>query len=146
MDGIAIANEESKKSIEPVSPEVKRESSKASIEEEGGPVEDEASKESSKETSEEDNYMELYVAKELKDKFEPLESSLKERMEEIEKLVERVGGLDKQVKHIDEHYDGVSRAILSKQGVMLKDIDEYHILKEYARIAEKEAILKQELK
>lgn len=60
-------------------------------------------------------------------------------MQEIENLVERVGNMDKQVKDIDEHYDGVSRAILSKQGVMLKDIDEYHILKEYQRIAEKEA-------
>ena len=68
-----IANEESKKSMEPVSAEIKREASKASIEEEGGPADDEASKESAKETSEEDNYMELYVEKELKDKIEPLE-------------------------------------------------------------------------
>ena len=68
-----IANEESKRYLEPASAESKREASKVSIEEEGGPVEDEASKESAKETSEEDNYMELYVEKELKDKIEPLE-------------------------------------------------------------------------
>jgi len=47
-----------------------------------------------KETSEEDNYMELYVEKELKDKIEPLEEELKQRKSEIEKIVDRLSSLD----------------------------------------------------
>ena len=47
-----------------------------------------------KESTEEDNYMELYVEKELKSKFEPLEESMNQRIEEIEKLVERLNSMD----------------------------------------------------
>ena len=86
---------------------------------------------SPKQTSEDDNYMELYVEKEIKDKFNPLEEQLQQRSDEIVKLMEKMGQMDEQIRKIDKHYDGVSRAILSKQGVMLKEINEYHILKEY---------------
>lgn len=93
----------------------------------------------SKSTSEDDNYMELYVEKELKDKINPIEEQLKQRKEEIEKIVERLSTMDDQMRKIDKHYNGVARAILSKQGVVLEEIGEYHILKEYARMTDKEA-------
>ena len=96
-----------------------------------GPGELATSRTSPKQTSEEDNYMELYVEKEIKDKINPLEEQIKQRSEEIEKMQERIVFMDEKIKKIDKHYDGVSRAILSKQGVMLQEIDEYHILKEY---------------
>ena len=90
--------------------------------------------------------MELYVEKELKEKIEPLATQLSERQKEIERLIEQVQTMEGQVSRIDKHYDGVSRAILAKQGVVLKNIDEYHILKEYQRLKEKEIMSKRLLK
>lgn len=69
---------------------------------------------SNKESSEEDNYMELYVEKELKDKVGPLNLQLTQRKEEIDKIVERLSKLDDQLRELDKHYDGVVKAILSK--------------------------------
>ena len=60
--------------------------------------------------------------------------------------MQRMASMDAQIKKIDKHYDGVSRAILSKQGVMLQQVNEYHILKEYQRLKQKENEAKQRLK
>lgn len=100
----------------------------------------------SKEETEQEDYMELYVAKELKDKIEPIEESLIERKEEFDKLFKQVSDLEIQIQTVDRHYNGVSRAMLTKQGIMLQEVDELNILKEYGRIAEKEARRKERLK
>jgi len=51
----------------------------------------------SKEETEQEDYMELYVAKELKDKIEPIEESLIERKEEFDKLFKQVSDLEIQI-------------------------------------------------
>ena len=36
--------------------------------------------------------------------------------------------LNTKILKVDSHYNGVAKAILAKQGVVLKDINEYNIL------------------
>ena len=90
--------------------------------------------------------MELYVAKEIKDKVEPLEENLRDREKQIEKLATRLKTLDEQLRGVDKKHVGISNAILSKQGIILGDITELNILREYARIHEKEAQIIKERK
>ena len=97
-------------------------------------------------TETEDNYMELHVQKELKEKIEPLTEQLVKRKEEHEKQVEKVKELEKSLSLVSAHFNGVARALLSKQGIVLNEINEYSILKEFARIAEKENIAKKKMK
>ncbi len=73
--------------------------------------------------------MELYVEKELKDKVGPLNLQLTQRKEEIDKIVERLSKLDDQLRELDKHYDGIVKAMLSKQGVKIADPNEVNILK-----------------
>ena len=51
-----------------------------------------------------------------------------------------------KIKSVDRHYNGVSNAMLVKQGVILKEINELTILREYSRIAEKERNLQKQRK
>ena len=76
--------------------------------------EEEEEVEDVKETSEEDNYMELHVEKELKDKIEPLIKQLAEHKEGHEQLFLRVNELETMIQRVDRHYNGVSRALLTK--------------------------------
>ncbi len=101
---------------------------------------------SSDKSSEDDNYMELHVEKELKDKIEPIEERLTLRKEEIDKIVEWLSKLDDRIKGLDKHYDGVIKAILLKFGVKLRDINEVEILKEFARLAASEELVRQRMK
>ena len=48
----------------------------------------------SKDPTEEDNYMELYVEKELNQRIEPLEENIELRKEEINKLVKKLSSMD----------------------------------------------------
>ena len=82
--------------------------------------------------------MELYVAKEIKDKVEPLEENLRDREKQIEKLATRLKTLVEELRDVDTKHVGISNAILSKQGIILQDLSELNILREYARIHEKE--------
>ena len=100
----------------------------------------------SSKSSDDNNYMELHVEKELKDKIEPIEERLSLRKEEIDKIVEWLSKLDDRLKNLDSHYDGVVRAILLKFGVKLRDINEVAILKEFARLAATEEIARQRIK
>ena len=54
--------------------------------------------------------------------------------------------LDDEIKKVDNHYNGVAKAMLVKQGITLTEINEYNILKELARISEKEVQAKKNLK
>ena len=113
----------------------------ADAEESPGTVEEsksEEEKEEEKKSEEDDNYMELYVQKEIKDKVEPLEENLRDREKQIEKLATRLKNLDEQLRNCDKKHTGISNAILSKQGIILSDLTELNILREYARIHEKE--------
>ena len=83
--------------------------------------------------------MELYVDKEIKDKVEPLEENLRDLEKKNEKLATRLKTLDEQLRGVDKKHVGISNAILSKQGIILNDITELNILREYARIHEKES-------
>lgn len=56
-------------------------------------------------TDEDEDYMELFVAKELKDKITPIEETLKERKEEIDKIFNAVETLATENKTIDKHYN-----------------------------------------
>ena len=58
--------------------------------------------------------MELYVEKQLKEKIDPISELVYQHKEEIEKIVERLSTMDIQVRKIDKHYHGVTKAILSK--------------------------------
>ena len=100
----------------------------------------------SKETSEQDNYMELFVQKEIKDKFDPLQEQQKEQTEGLEKANKQISELHARLKELDDHYDGISRALLTKQGVKLNEISEYNILKAFMRLAEKEHELRESLR
>ena len=82
--------------------------------------------------------MELYVEKELKDKIEPISEQLEDSRAEIEKIVGRLNSFDTMLRQVDRHYDGIVKAMLSKQGIILEQINEYNILKEFAKIAERE--------
>ena len=64
-------------------------SSIASLKEEEGSI--------AKATSEEDNYMELYVEKEIKQKVDPLQDQLDQRKIEIEKLVTKLRDLEESI-------------------------------------------------
>ena len=80
--------------------------------------ENESKKESSEEEEQED-YMELFVAKELKDKIEPILEQLTERKDEFQRLDGQVAELDTEIKRVDFHYNDVAKAMLTKQGIML---------------------------
>ena len=54
--------------------------------------------------------------------------------------------LDEQLRNVDKKHVGISNAILSKQGIILSDITELNILREYARIHEKEQQIVKERK
>ena len=100
-----------------------------------------------KATSEEDdNYMELFVEKEIKQKVDPLQDQLDQRKEEIEKLVTKLRDLDETIIRVDKHYNGVAKALLTKQGILMNNVSEIGILKEFSRITDKEASAKQRLK
>ena len=90
--------------------------------------------------------MELYVDKEIKDKVEPLEENLRDLEKKNEKLATRLKTLDEQLRGVDKKHVGISNAILSKQGIILNDITELNILREYARIHEKEQQIVKERK
>ena len=100
----------------------------------------------SKETSEQDNYMELFVQKEIKDKFDPLQEQQKETTEGLEKANRLIDDLSARLKDLDDHYDGISRALLTKQGVKLSEISEYNILKAFTRLTQKEHELRESLR
>ena len=46
--------------------------------------------------------------------------------------------LEQQVVKIDKHYNGVSKAILSRNGIVLQEINEFTIFSELKRQKEKE--------
>ena len=94
----------------------------------------------------EEDYMELYVAKELKDKLTPIEENLTERKEEFDRLEAIVKELREQIRSVDKHYNDVAKAMLSKQGIMLTEINEYNILREFQRITHKEEKAKRRAK
>ena len=100
----------------------------------------------SKETSEQDNYMELFVQKEIKDKFDPLQEQQKETTEGLEKANRLIDDLSARLKDLDDHYDGISRALLTKQGVKLSEISEYNILQAFTRLTQKEHELRESLR
>ena len=90
--------------------------------------------------------MELYVQKELKDKLGPLEEALTEQKELNETIQTKADALEAEIARVDKHYNDVIRAILTKQGVVLQEINEYNILKEYNRMAYKESKLKERMR
>ena len=90
--------------------------------------------------------MELYVQKELKDKLEPIDEAIASQKENHETLHEKVELLEAEIARVDKHYNDVIRAILTKQGVVLQEINEYNILKEYGRMAHKESKLKERMR
>lgn len=83
--------------------------------------------------------MELFVHKELKDKIEPILETLLLRKTEFERLDGEVNVLDKQVEHVDMHYNEVAKAMLTKQGIILDKINAANILREFKRISDKES-------
>ena len=85
--------------------------------EENKDADDESKKASSEE--EQEDYMELFVAKELKDKIEPILEQLTERKDEFQRLDGQVAELDTNIKRVDLHYNDVAKAMLTKQGIML---------------------------
>ena len=95
---------------------------------------------------EEEDYMELYVQKELKDKIEPLQELFKAKQEESKTLVDKVEQLNSQIVTVDKHYNGIVKAILSRHGIVLHEINEFNILQEYKRVMEKEEKAKERLK
>lgn len=94
----------------------------------------------------EEDYMELYVAKELKDKLTPIEENLTERKAEFDELNAKVAELEKRIEVVDKHYNGCCKAILTRHGVILQEISEYNILKELQRIKHKEEHAKKRIK
>ena len=50
------------------------------------------------------------------------------------------------MKRVDLHYDGVAKALLSRQGVKLPYINELTILQEWRRISMKEAQTRKNMK
>jgi hypothetical protein len=46
--------------------------------------------------------------------------------------------MEEKILVVDRHYNGVAKAMLSKQGIVLSQINEYNILKEFQRISSKE--------
>ena len=90
--------------------------------------------------------MELYVQKELKDKLGPLDEALTEQKELNETIQTKADKLEAEIERVDKHYNDVIRAILTKQGVVLQEINEYNILKEYNRMAYKESKLKERMR
>lgn len=90
--------------------------------------------------------MELYVAKELKDKIEPIEETLALFKKEYEDLQAKVSQNFDQIEKVDVHYNGVVKAMLTNKGIMLKEINEFNILKEFQRINKKEENAKTRIK
>ena len=82
--------------------------------------------------------MELYVQKELKDRFEPLAEELKGHKEEFKLLSTKVEAIAKELNYVDNHYNGVSKAILSRHGIILKQVNEQNILQAFKLISWKE--------
>ena len=58
--------------------------------------------------------MELFVAKELKDKITPILETLLERKTEFDRLDSHVSELDTSIKQVDLHYNDVAKAMLTK--------------------------------
>ena len=54
--------------------------------------------------------------------------------------------LEKQVLKIDKHYNGVTKAILSRNGIVLQEINEFNIFAELKRQKEKEGKFKERIK
>lgn len=107
---------------------------------------DDESKKASSEEEEQEDYMELFVAKELKDKIEPILEQLTERKDEFQRLDGQVAELDTNIKRVDLHYNDVAKAMLTKQGIMLDEVTPQNILREYKRISEKESKAKFRIK
>ena len=93
-----------------------------------------------------EDYMELYVQKELKDKLEPIDEAIAAQKESIETIQTKAEILEAEIARVDKHYNDVIKAILTKQGVVLQEINEYNILKEYGRIAYKESKVKERMR
>ena len=66
--------------------------------------------------------MELFVAKELKDKIEPILEQLTQRKDEFQRLGGQVADLDLSIKKVDLHYNDVAKAMLTKQGIILEEV------------------------
>ena len=90
--------------------------------------------------------MELYVAKELKDKIEPIEETLALYKKEYEDLQAKMSQNFQHIEKVDVHYNGVVKAMLTNKGIMLKEINEFNILKEFQRINKKEDQAKSRIK
>ena len=95
---------------------------------------------------EEDDYMELYVQKELREKFEPLQIKLTEQTDLNEVLLGQVDELKTQITLADSNFRGVVRALLARQGIAAKEISELSILQEFRRLKEREEKTKAKLK
>ena len=75
--------------------------------------------EEGKESEPQEDYMELYVQKELKDKLEPIDEAISGQREDIETIQSKAELLEAEIARVDKHYNDVIRAILTKQGVVL---------------------------
>lgn len=61
--------------------------------------------------------MELFVGKELKIKFDPLNEQCQETAVIVTKETSRLDKIIEKVSGLDKHYESVLRAILTKQGI-----------------------------
>ena len=92
--------------------------------------------------TESDHYMEMYVEGQIKEKIDPLTELAEKLKEDLASLTERFeestaeGTADQ--KRIDVHYRDVCKAILLKDGIVIKDLTPMNILQEYRRISAKE--------
>lgn len=68
-------------------------------------------------------------------KFDPIEEDVDELKFRVEKLIAKLNIQETQIQKVDAHYNGVAKAILNRHGVVLAEINEYNILKSFARLA-----------
>ena len=50
----------------------------------------------------------------------------------------RLNSFDTMLRQVDKHYDGIAKAMLAQRGIVLEQVNEYNILKEFAKIKDKE--------
>jgi hypothetical protein len=82
------------------------------------------------------DFVEHYVQKQFEEKQAPIKQSLADKETMIKAVEERQTKLENDLKKLDLHYINIIKTILSTQGIAVKNLDSYEILRQHKHLIE----------
>ena len=98
------------------------------------------------EEEEEDNYMEMYVQDQFKEKLEPINERIDDVKKDIEGFEDKIREQLAVFQKYDLHYTMILKAMLSRMGINISNLDGHKVLREFQRLKAKEELSFQKMK